>query len=309
MLTNISGKSGSKASNFPDGDDKPKLPGGEKMKLILELSQQVTEQQDKIVALQKQVEDKDKIVKELRAKMKNNADYLKAINQKGESGDSRNNSNSNIHGDRNDNNNSNIRRTQSYSSTSMIKSQPVKKMVSPEVCELAENGEDSMSKLTSLLQSVKPKKTKHPMSDDIDELLEEADRRSQVLLDGNDVTEPDGRTGRDSGLGSAGKREEEEQRQSNDRKKVLLDWQDSGSGLSDSDLEPSNYSSKVSSAPPTLRSGTRQKKKSHVLRKRVPSHDRPPRPGMAFMNSVVEETAFPDHMDKSHRHISPVEVS
>lgn len=286
---------------LPELEDKPKLPGGEKMKLILELSEQVTEQQDKITALEQKLKDKDQLVQDFRLKLKNNSEYLKVTNRKCDSGD---NGSENI---------SSIRSSQSHSNPSLEKYSlrklgQSKKTQRLEVKEYVEDDEgNSLSKLSSFLHGVRADKSETGISDDsLDEILEDADNRSRNLHGSSDVMENDVATGRDSGLGSAGKREEEQRKE---RSKNVLDWHDSASGLSDSDFErDSSFSSKIASAPPVLQAGgnRRQKKKSNSLRKKVSNHDRPPRPGMAFMNSVVEEPAISEYRSKV---ISPVHVS
>lgn len=295
----ISGKGSASNTNFPEIDDKPKLPGGEKMKLILELSQQVTEQQDKIAALERQLNDKDHTVQELRAKLKNNSEYLKALNGDKSSKGSVSE------------NNSSLNRSLSCNNASVMYTSKKGKEAA-RVKSLAQEDSDEGSnllKLSSLLQGVKvdKNKTRH-----YDEVLVEEDNDGSGFNQGNVlVDEGEIGTGRDSGLGSAGKREEERIRNENKLQSLLSDWRDSGSGLSDSDLEcDTNSSSKVMSAPPTLQNSGRgkQKKKSNSLKKRVPSSERPPRPGMAFMNSVVEETALTSNHNLSPV-ISPVQVS
>ncbi|WAR00744.1 hypothetical protein MAR_025116, partial [Mya arenaria] len=293
-------------------DEGVSLPGGEKMALILELSQQVAEQQDRIASLEGKLEDRDRVVEELRTKMKNNSQYLKAVNS------ARDGATESAIGD--------LRKTTSLK----YKVKPAGKEQSStntnkrfsdadRIDALFSHGEDddsdtgSMAKLSSLLRGVKApaNKTKVNQESDDDEI---GNRQNQIQ-----ESDPNN-GGRDSGLGSAGKRDEAT---NNVSRPSLADWKDhvhsfeSGSGLSDSDFDNHPHiGSKVSSAPPKLqnRDNKKLKKKSNSLKKHVSGYgeviDKPPRPSLAFMSSLHEEDSESLlHGIKPLSHISPVQVS
>lgn len=314
------------------------LAGGEKMTLILDLSQQVTEQQDKIAKLERIVEDKDQVVGELRARMKNNAQYLSALNKtdatqrKG-----RVQSYSIGNGDGN---------TELIDAVANVGDTTVNLKVGTDNSSLrnekiqfkTDHGndglftvdeessgneeDDSLKKLSSLLKDVKVDNDKAPAS--VDSFNENNDYIPDNSGDMAGLFEElETNNGRDSGLGSAGKREDEYGRKTgqnrpwhrtgSDGKDVSLSM-DSGSGLSDSDFEPYGPAqSKIASAPPKLQTdgGAKLKKKSNSLRKRASNmkDDKPPRPGVAFVNSAESMHRDDNLMSKLSPIISPVEVS
>ena len=312
-------------------ENAPKLAGGEKMKLILELSEQVTEQGDKISKLEKKVKDRDQVIEELRVKLRNKTEYLTALNQSGLSD----------RGDKNISNSKSDRSSEtpvrrywgsSSPSHSGYKSGNTKIKKESDVDDLfAVQGDcnevdddfdnsGSMKKLSELLQGTK--------SDDLKarESLEvlNSDRQNSnnnQLYQIVEETKESG-TGRDSGLGSAGKRESEATA-NNGVTDSYLNWKEPSalsfkSELSDSDSVTGLHSqTKVSSAPPKLQNqgSTKSKKKSHILKKHIPgkNHDRPPRPGRAFVNlSENDDVLSTERISSSHKFLpvlSPVNVS
>ncbi|KAH3741465.1 uncharacterized protein LOC127851359 [Dreissena polymorpha] len=313
------GKSKSGVDSMASSESKA---GGDKMKLILELSEQVADQQDKIAALESTVRARDTTIDELRKKMKNNSDYLKAINSARDSPQLEQTG-----GNRNKNNNSGKRLSKHSSFTStQSKSQHVSDAA--KIDALFSYGEEesdedggSLNKLSSLLKGVKSSAKKPNSSLDLPHDTLDSDRHASI---GGSTPgdEQDASNGRDSGLGSAGKRDE--QLLNGKRITALSDWRDhvpsfeSGSGLSDSDMEPLYHSAgKISSAPAKMRNieGKKLKKKSNSLRNRSKAigevADKPPRPSMAFMKPVHEEDFGLPSVGRSpvSKQISPIEVS
>ena len=296
---------GDKEKNSSESGDTESIPGGGKMKLILELSAQVTEQNEKISKLEKKLKDKDLIVDELRVKLKNNMEYLKARDEADSlrnGSKDKNNSNHTIGKTRYLN--SNQTRT-SLNSSKKFADPAIKRVDSSKkdmTSLFAVNEEDSddefsdsdkMDKLTSLLHGVKAKNDKTRLS--TDSLDDNKNVRIDDHLGGNE-DESEARklsgTSRDSGVGSAGK---QRQSQTNnipdyDRKEPSFSLE---SGLSDSDNEYFSHS-KIASAPPSLeRTHPGQKvKKTSSLKRRVSqnkgkSSERPhiPKPSLAFVKT------------------------
>lgn len=289
------------------------------MALILELSEQVAEQQDKIKKLEEKVKERDQTVEDLRAKLKNNSQYLSVLNKTTEdkvkhermktAGIS--SSSSNVTGYARNTNSKNVR-------TSYEIDKNIDGLFTVDE-ESSENEEDCLLKLSANLKDVKSIK-----KDNIN-IDSPKHTKSGVLGMGpaaDSFEELEANNGRDSGLGSAGKREEDGDMKTGASMKgrSVMDWKDrthsfeSGSGLSDSDFEQYGPSiSKVSSAPPKLQNGqgTKLKKKSNSLRRHASSkkNDRPPRPGVAFVNSA-DSFHEDDHIiNKLSPIISPVQVS
>ncbi|XP_045216666.2 uncharacterized protein PF3D7_1120000-like isoform X2 [Mercenaria mercenaria] len=298
-------------------EDSPKLPGGEKMALILELSEQVTEQQDRITKLERKLKEKDQIVDELRSKLKNNSQYLSVLNKTKEDKEKH---------ERNKTAGGNVGSNTGYAKNPSIKNDKnlfrnengIDGLFTVEE-ESSENEEENLTKLSTLLQGVKSSNKEFINSDHSE------GGENDVLGNGRipeTFEDLEANNGRDSGLGSAGKREEKGDIKSDSGKpgRIGMEWKDmthsfeSGSGLSDSDFEQYGPGlSKVSSAPPKLQNGNgaRIKKKSNSLRRHASSkkNDRPPRPGVAFVNSV-DTFHKDDHIiNKLSPIISPVEVS
>jgi uncharacterized coiled-coil protein SlyX len=318
--------SGTKASQgdvtpkFSIVEDSPILPGGEKMALILELSEQVTEQQDKINKLERKLKDRDQTVEDLRAKLKNNSQYLSVLNKTTEDKVKHERMKSAGLGGSDGNNITGYPRNMGMKNTR--NSYEIDKNIDGLFTvdeESSENEEDCLLKLSANLKDVKAS-NKNLVSIDSPKYA-----KSGILNVGS-ASEPfddlEANNGRDSGLGSAGKREEggEVKTESGKKTRKDRDWKDrthsfeSGSGLSDSDFEQYGPGvSKVSSAPPKLQNGqgTKLKKKSNSLRRHASSkrNDRPPRPGVAFVNTA-DSLHEDDHIiNKLSPLISPVEVS
>lgn len=287
-----------------DDDVTKKLPGGEKMALILELSNQVAEQEDKISRLEKKLKDKDQVISEMRARMKNNAQYLSVINDK--PGDKTSMKLTAGDLDRNDSNNDaskynvNTRLIGVAAASSSAQhdvgrhksNSKYEKLFTLDE-EQSDNEEGNLTKLSSFMKDVRAKNDKVGIST---ESLND-DRQSSSPGNKNIgcvFEDAEGNTGRDSGLGSAGKREDIEKKHEGGSNVNLRIWKDStvsfesGSGLSDSDFDgfPASQS-KVYSAPPKLQNGggVKLKKKSNSLRRHASKKDRPPRPGEAFVNT------------------------
>ena len=298
------------------------IPGGSKMKLILELSAQVTEQNDKISKLERKLKDKDQIVDELRVKLKNNMEYLKARdgvdNQRSASND-KNNNNHSVSKSNPNSQNSGRKMAESSRKTAdtAVKSADLSRnnidslfAVTEENSEEEFDEEDKMEKLTALLHGVRAKNDKLRKSTDSldDGKVSDKDDLLAIRESEEDLRKFSG-TSRDSGLGSAGKQRKAAQ------DKVIPNYGQREpsfsleSGLSDSDLDDlgniSGSHSQITSAPPQLeRNVTGQKlKKRSSLKRRVSQKkertvDKPniPKPSLAFVNTdhrpVTDENIF-----------------
>jgi hypothetical protein len=309
-----------------DDTDTSSLPGGEKMALILELSEQVTEQQDKITKLEKKLKEKEQVVDELRKRMKNNSQYLSALTK------FKNAKDANGSGDLNDANQAaskSVDPTKSHlrqgkqgttnsshnrESAKLKKEHPIDSLFTVDE-ESSDNEEENLTKLSNLLHGVKAEKGKYRLD------TESPVDTNNSAVQNEHSAEIEESNGRDSGLGSAGKREEKEQKKyklddkpgSGSKWTDVSDFGDLGSGLSDSDFEQYGLSQgKVSSAPPKLQNtgGVRLKKKSNSLKRHVSSKksDRPPPPNMAFVDN--RDTLGDDMLVNQLSPIySPVQVS
>lgn len=297
----------------------PKLPGGEKMALILELSEQVAEQQDKISKLEHKLNEKEQVVTDLRTKLKNNAKYLSVLNKTNEGKGTEEpcpledgGSNKYLTPKTTNINKSTLTRNQMLKNDRVpFKNDHVAEGLFTVNEESSENEDDSLLKLSSYLSGVKADVKVRTSLDQSEEKKE-----GQIFESFEDL---EANNGRDSGLGSAGKRDEKADKKV-EFDRSGMDWKDvscsleAGSGLSDSDFEQYGPSqSKVSSAPPKLQNGggVRHKKKSNSLRRHASSRkeDRPPRPGMAFVNSAGTLHKDDHIVNKLSPIISPVEVS
>ncbi|KAL4228312.1 hypothetical protein ACF0H5_013743 [Mactra antiquata] len=307
-----------------DVEDSKTLPGGEKMALILELSNQVAEQEDKISKLERKLTEKDQIISEMRAKMKNNAQYLSVLNDKANEKSSTANLVKTDSHDRYSKQNVSTRvigvaaaNTSVQNTASKHKTDKIDHLFTVDE-ESSDNDDDNLSKLNGLLKGVKAKNDKVRLSTDSydDDIPSSSPNYRQLQGIAEDL---EGNTGRDSGLGSAGKRDENKKMESNNNDH-LRNWKDStpsfesGSGLSDSDFDvsPSSAHDKVYSAPPKLQNsgGVRLKKKSNSLRRHATSKkDRPPKPGVAFVNSTSSYNSDENIINKLSPIISRVEVS
>lgn len=298
----------------PMVDVTPALPGGDKMALILELSQQATDQQDKIAALERVVGERDRLVDEMRAKLRNNSQYLTAINTSRDGGDT---GGEGRHTPSKKNNggkkagNTESKKTTKKPKTNVSNVDSLFAFTDDDDNDDYDFESGSMAKLSSLLRGVKAP-VGGPAATDDDPV-------------GARLGEGETGTGRDSGLGSAGKREEEQLAGAGKSRsqKPLYEWKEhvqsfeSGSGLSDSDFEHHLYGNhKVASAPPKLqnRDGDKKlKKKSSSLKKRAFLQDivadKPPKPSQAFIDVVHEEDSITASFKSGSHGISPVEVS
>lgn len=277
------------------------------MKLILELSAQVTEQNDKISKLERKLKDKDHIIDELRVKLKNNMEYLKA---RDEADNHRNVSN--------DKNNNNHLKSKSYlngqSQNRKVAQSAIKNADSTQndmnsfFAVTEEDSDDDfdddtkMEKLSALLKGVKVNdKFRHSMDSLDDKLSDKDDLPNQT-----DARKYSG-TSRDSGLGSAGK-----QRNAN-QKTLVPKYEEKEpsfsleSGLSDSDLEDfrNDSHSKITSAPPKLErnsQGHKLKKKSSLKRRLSQKNEKYsgkvhiPKPSLAFVNSEQDSLMADENM-------------
>ena len=293
-------------SSETDGSNS--IPGGGKMKLILELSAQVTEQNDKISKLERKLKDRDQIIDELRVKLKNNMEYLKARdevgNQRSATIDKNNNNNNQKVCNSYPHNQKHSRKTvegsrkPAESSKNDIDSLFA---VTEENSEEEFDDEGKMEKLTALLHGVRSKNDKLRQSTDSldDGKMNDNDDLLAIRDEDEELRKFSG-TSRDSGyLGSAGK-----QRKTAAQDKVVPNYGQKEpsfsleSGLSDSDLDDlgniSGSHSQITSAPPTLQrnlAGQKLKKTSSLKRRVSQKKDRTdkpniPKPSLAFVNSA-----------------------
>ena len=293
-------------------DDADSVPGGGKMKLILELSAQVTEQSDKISKLERKLKDRDQIIDELRVKLKNNMEYLKARdevgNQRSATSDKNNNNNNQMVSKsypHNQNHGKKTAESSRKSAESRKTAESLKNNIDSLFAVNEENSDEEfddagkMEKLTTLLQGVRSKNDKLRQSTDSLDDGRVNDNDDLLAIKGNEeeLRKFSG-TSRDSGLGSAGKQRKVGQDKvvsSYGQKEYSFSLE---SGLSDTDLDDfgniTGSHSQITSAPPTLqRNAAGQKlKKTSSLKRRVSQKkdrtDKPniPKPSLAFVNSA-----------------------
>lgn len=274
--------SNSNDTNLDTATDQSKLYGDEKMKLILELSEQVTEQQEKITKLEKKLKERDQVVDDLRYKLKTDFEYLKVSNISQDKTASKNQSvNSESHSG--SSGSSKLHYARAADTRKGAVSVTTGGMFTVDEKKYGNDGEH-MLKLSSFLKGITPSNNKHRTSKDVFEdsvVLSELVGKTEQLIN----LSLESGNGRDSGLGSAGKRDEksvlrkeiEEAKLHNSSSHSM----ETGSDLSESDFEHNISNHKISSAPPKLQNGgsRKLKKKSSSLRK---YSDRPPRPTLAF---------------------------
>ena len=312
FLTESSGDPNPVTSSETDGSNS--IPGGGKMKLILELSAQVTEQNDKISKLERKLKDRDQIIDELRVKLKNNMEYLKARdevgNQRSATNDKNNNNNQKVSKSYPHNQNHSRKTAKSSGKPTDLATKTVESSrndidslfaVTEENSEEEFDDEGKMEKLTALLHGVRSKNDKLRQStDSLDDGKVNDNDDLLAIRDEDEELRKFSGTSRDSGyLGSAGK-----QRKTAAQDKVVPNYGQKEpsfsleSGLSDSDLDDlgniSGSHSQITSAPPTLQrnlAGQKLKKTSSLKRRVSQKKDRTdkpniPKPSLAFVNSA-----------------------
>ena len=315
--------------NSSEAEGTGSVPGGGKMELILELSAQVTEQNEKISKLERKLKEKDQIVDELRVKLKNNMEYLKARdevdNLRTGSSDKNNSGSSNKSGNTHQNSQSYNRKNAVSSrktADSAVKNAESSRndvsslfAVTEEESDNDFDDADKMEKLSALLKGVRAKndKTRHS-TDSLDDKLSDPDDLLVTKKDGEMDARKFSGTSRDSGVGSAGKQRKAQNNSVTnfDQKEPSFSFE---SGLSDSSPEDNYSHSKISSAPPTFgkhHPGQKLKKKSSLKRRASQKNDRPhiPKPGLAFVSSNDHEPALTDDIFKiPGSSLSSVQVS
>ena len=319
------------AVNSLANGDTDGIPGGGKMKLILELSAQVTEQNEKISKLEKKLKEKDHIVDELRVKLKNNMEYLKARDEVGSQRNGLNDKNNNSHHSSKNlypNNQNYCRKyadsSKKYADSAVKRTESSRNDVTALFAVTEEDSDkdfddsDKMEKLTSLLKGVKAKNDKTRLStDSLDDKKNAKDDILATMEDENEARKFSG-TSRDSGLGSAGKHRQVQNSHflEYDQKEPSFSLE---SGLSDSDNDNISHS-KIASAPPNLERnypGQKLKKKSSLKRRASQKNekhtDRPhiPKPSLAFVNNKLDSVITDDNIYKipGSSGLSSVQVS